>query len=175
MIESPLDRPPFFELFVRGEPQPKGSLTPVVKGTRWVKDRHTGRLIKKPRVQMIPGLNRKRKDGSYSEGREKYESWVRNLTAACTAWLLTHRDPTGEEQPLRATLIFFMPRPPSLPARIKVPFKKPDLDKLARCVYDCLTTAKVIFDDSRVVTHFHDKRFETRETPNGVQIKLWRL
>lgn len=55
------------------------------------------------------------------------------------------------EGPVAVRLRFYMPRPASAPRRVVEPCKKPDLDKLARCVKDGLTRAGVYRDDSQVV------------------------
>lgn len=183
------DPQPFLAIFIPGKPEPKGSLTPVVSGFRMVFDKRTKRMKKVPKVNMIPGLNRKRKDGTMSDGRERYETWARTCKAAFTAWGLTHRRRPSEEEDYYVELYFILPRPPSLPARIKRPLKKPDLDKLARCVYDSMKDGAVIFDDSRVVCHFHDKRFPQlrhgtynatdgaieKYEKTGVHVKIWLL
>ena len=58
------------------------------------------------------------------------------------------------ETPVVLALRFFLPRPKSAPRRVTVPAKKPDLDKLVRCVKDGLTRAGVYVDDAQVIeTH----------------------
>lgn len=53
--------------------------------------------------------------------------------------------------PVTCYLVFHMPRPLSAPRRLVWAFRKPDLDKLIRAVFDGLSDAKVWEDDARVV------------------------
>lgn len=62
------------------------------------------------------------------------------------------------DEPCRVYLGFTMPRPQR--PRWDVPAVKPDLDKLARAVFDALTDACVWRDDSRVVDMKATKRYE---------------
>lgn len=56
----------------------------------------------------------------------------------------------SEYDPVRLNIVFYMPRPKSLPKRILFHTKKPDLDKLVRAVKDALTG--VIWEDDSQVT-----------------------
>lgn len=71
------------------------------------------------------------------------------------------------------TLEFVLPRPKSTPKRMTPPaIKKPDLDKLGRAVFDAMTSAGVIEDDSRIVGLSARKRLaELDETP-GLWLQL---
>ena len=71
------------------------------------------------------------------------------------------------------SLEFVLPRPKSAPKRSTPPaMKKPDLDKLSRAVFDAVTSAGVIEDDSRIVDVRGVKRLaEINETP-GLWLKL---
>lgn len=62
------------------------------------------------------------------------------------------------DEPCRVYLGFTMSRPRR--PRWDVPAVKPDLDKLARAVFDALTDAGVWRDDSRVVDMKVTKRYE---------------
>jgi crossover junction endodeoxyribonuclease RusA len=74
--------------------------------------------------------------------------------------------------PLLVRLGFVMPRPAATPKRRTPPaVKKPDVDKLARAVFDALTSV-VWRDDSQVVDVHATKRLaELDETP-GVHIAV---
>src|SRR5262245_42268183 len=48
------------------------------------------------------------------------------------------------------SVVFYLPRPVSLPRRVVLPVKKPDLDKLLRTVFDSLTGI-VVKDDAQIV------------------------
>lgn len=55
-------------------------------------------------------------------------------------------------------LTFRMPRPKSLPKRVRLMTKRPDIDKLARTVLDGLT-GTIIEDDSLIVSLTASKRY----------------
>jgi crossover junction endodeoxyribonuclease RusA len=76
------------------------------------------------------------------------------------------------EQPLIVELEFRMPRPKSYPKRILFPWRKPDLDKLVRGVFDALTEASVWADDALVVSLFATKRFADEYNPMGVYVRI---
>jgi len=63
------------------------------------------------------------------------------------------------ECPVFVCIDFYLPRPKSTPKRILRPFRKPDVDKLVRSVFDSLTIAGVIDDDARVVNLHAEKHF----------------
>jgi Holliday junction resolvase RusA-like endonuclease len=77
--------------------------------------------------------------------------------------------------PVRVTTTFVMPRRASAPKRSTPPHtRKPDGDKLTRCVWDVLTHV-VWVDDAQVVSWSGSKReAEIGETP-GVLIRVERL
>jgi len=76
------------------------------------------------------------------------------------------------EEPVALAIRFFMPRPKSAPRRIVQPTKKPDLDKLIRCVEDGLTRAGVYRDDAQVVIVIAKKEFAAGHSdpagPHGI-------
>jgi Holliday junction resolvase RusA-like endonuclease len=148
---SPESRAPLLAAFaVEGIPEPKGSLTAIVRGGRAV---------------LVPGLNRKRKDGTRSDGRQRYERWCRSVTAAAVAYQAVNRRVVRDEEALIVELAFFLPKPPSTPRRVTRPNRKPDIDKLTRAVFDCLTKSGSIADDARIVRMIVDKRFAIDRTP----------
>jgi Holliday junction resolvase RusA-like endonuclease len=57
------------------------------------------------------------------------------------------------------SVVFRLPRPASLPKRVRHCVKKPDVDKLARNVLDGLTG--VLFLDDRVVVDLHARKVYT--------------
>lgn len=61
--------------------------------------------------------------------------------------------------PIAIQAAFYLPRVSSLPRTITAPIKKPDLDKLVRCLCDALTGV-VYRDDSQVVEISVSKRFD---------------
>lgn len=67
-----------------------------------------------------------------------------------------------EEGGVRLHLIFFYSRPPSLAKKWTLLNKKPDIDKLARCVLDALTGI-AYEDDSQVIVLHTVKMYGTPE------------
>jgi len=59
--------------------------------------------------------------------------------------------------PVEVFVVFYLPRPKSAPRRVTEPATKPDLDKLARALFDALSAAGVWRDDSQVV-HVHARK-----------------
>lgn len=131
------------DFVVEGRPEPKGSWTPVAMGKR---------------IVLLPARAKNRKDGTRStEARDRYEAWTRSVTAAATAWQLVHRRKVVDDEPLSVQLGFFVPKP--LSSRDEYPIRRPDLDKLTRLALDCLTKARLIADDARIVDLTLSKRF----------------
>lgn len=85
------------------------------------------------------------------------KSWEGLIAAAASQAL------TGSGQlfhgPIRLTVAFYLPRPKSLPRRVQVHTKKPDLDKLARCCLDSLTG--VLWRDDSQVIELHATKTHT--------------
>jgi Holliday junction resolvase RusA-like endonuclease len=71
-------------------------------------------------------------------------------------------------------LVFFMPRPKSLPKKKRLNTKRPDLDKLIRTVLDGLTNY-IIPDDSQVVSVSARKLYAIENQPPGVRIRVVRF
>lgn len=67
--------------------------------------------------------------------------------------------------PVMVRLYFRFPRPKR--PKFEVPAVKPDIDKLERAVYDGLTDAGLIEDDSRIVKSYAEKSYH--EEP-GVRV-----
>jgi Holliday junction resolvase RusA-like endonuclease len=69
----------------------------------------------------------------------------------------------GDAPPLEGALVltlrFYLPRPKTAPKRVVDATKKPDLDKLVRCVKDGLTRAGLYRDDAQVVATVASKHF----------------
>lgn len=144
---------------VDGVAEPKGSMTPVLRGDK---------------ILMLHRVNNQRKDGTRSDGRERYQAWTLAVSSAARVWQLTHRRKIDDTEPLRVEIEFFLPKPASASKRILFPVRKPDSDKLARCVLDALTTGGLIADDARIVDLIVSKRFAT-EKPHAriIVSSLW--
>lgn len=63
--------------------------------------------------------------------------------------------------PVSVTVQFYLPRPKSLARKVEHHLKKPDVDKLARCLLDALTG--VLIPDDRCVVELHAAK--TYSTP----------
>lgn len=68
------------------------------------------------------------------------------------------------------TVLFWLPRPVSLPKRRVWPDRRPDLDKLVRATCDALTTAGVISDDARIVMLHAYKLYGSAWSGASVQV-----
>jgi crossover junction endodeoxyribonuclease RusA len=74
--------------------------------------------------------------------------------------------------PVKAVVDFRLPRPKSAPKNVRLPAKRPDLDKLCRAVLDGITAGGAIADDSQVVVLYALKRFAEDGYPVGARISI---
>ena len=70
--------------------------------------------------------------------------------------------------PVMVAAVFYMPRPKTV--KRLLPSVKPDLDKLFRALGDGMKDGGLLSDDSRIVTQFIHKRYESRLNPVGVRV-----
>lgn len=83
--------------------------------------------------------------------------------------------------PLRAKIVFTLPKPRSAPKRKRsYPDRKPDLSKLLRSTEDALVTAGVIADDARIVEFARLAKVYPYEDPDaldspGAMIHVYRI
>lgn len=144
-----------FEIFINGVPKPKGSWIP-----------------------------RQRKDGSMFliPDCSKMREWENMIIKRSKALIDTV---CNGKSAYRVDMYFLMPRPnnhftsnnPLRPLKASAPeyhTKKPDLDKLVRCVHDALCKAELYKDDCQVVAGEVFKTYATEEGP-GVIIKAYRI
>jgi len=125
-------------VFVAGVPQPQGSARAFVRGRRAIV------------TTANPQLHGWR------------ELVTHGVHAALPAeWRLL-------EGPVTVTLVFALPKPPSVPKRRTVPTTRPDVDKLARAVLDALT-GLVFHDDAQVVLLTAMKTYAA-DVPCGVTV-----
>jgi Holliday junction resolvase RusA-like endonuclease len=129
------------QFFVPGLPAPKGS-------TRAFLNRYTGR------VAVV------------ADNRASQKAWQSSVSSLA---LLRFRRPTVG--PAMLILTFSMPRPKSLPKGQFFHLKKPDLDKLTRCVLDGLTGI-VYRDDSQVTALATRKRYVRAGEMTGCKIEV---
>lgn len=133
------------------------------------------------RVEGIPAPKGSK---SVSRGRmfetsKKLPAWDKALDAALGTGLDMIEGQVG------ARVVFYMPRPKYhynkagivKPEYLDEPYtKKPDLDKLCRAVFDGLTRAGVIKDDSYITTYVARKKFIPDEGHStGVQLSLYEV
>ena len=67
--------------------------------------------------------------------------------------------------PILVDVCFWLPRPKTLPKKVELPTKRPDLDKLVRAVLDGLVEGGAFADDSQVVSLIATKDFATSRPP----------
>lgn len=147
------------EVFVVGDPRPMGSKTAFV----------------------IPGTNRAiMSDGSNSNpGVKRLKAWKASV---CDEALRLAQEGTFDGG-LQVTLTFVLTRPSGhlgkagsvRPSAPRSPCVKPDVDKLARQVLDCLTQGGLIRDDSRVVELVARKVYAEPGKPTGALIVVEEL
>jgi crossover junction endodeoxyribonuclease RusA len=135
---------------VDGVPAPKGS-------TKAMRHRTTGRVI-------------------VTETNPHTRPWAALVRDAAWAVRLTGREldpsitfPRGTAVHLGVT--FLLPRPVSLPKKVRAHTKKPDLDKLVRAVKDALTGV-LWSDDSQVVTMTVAKRYAGPDERPGAKVAV---
>jgi len=124
---------------VRGKPEPKGST----------------------RAFNSPG----RRFPVVTSDNPKAKGWA--ATVALVAQ--QHAPPEPWDGPINIEIHFELQRPKSAPKRVVLPTKKPDLDKLIRCVLDALTNVFWL-DDAQVTDVWARKKFGAP----GATITVWR-
>ena len=118
----------------------------------------------------------KRGDGSLgvavTEGKKgpSLKEWRGAIAAAARVWISMNGHPEPLDEGVTIDVTFYLPRPASAPRRVTKPWKKPDLDKLARAVGDALKGLAYV-EDSRITTAVWRKRFAVGRPP-GVEILL---
>jgi crossover junction endodeoxyribonuclease RusA len=76
------------------------------------------------------------------------------------------------EGPIALFINFYLPRPKTLPRKVTLPAKRPDIDKLARAVLDGLTEGGAWLDDGQVVRLLAQKNYAGQENPPGCEIDI---
>lgn len=96
----------------------------------------------------------------------KNKSWQELVAFGANAALQDCADfpPAPLEGPVHLRVNFYLPRPKSLPKKVTVHLKKPDLDKLVRSVKDALS--RVVWrDDSQVIELMATKSYAVDDVP----------
>lgn len=86
------------------------------------------------------------------------KDWERKIASAANA----HADGTLITGAVHLTVAFFLSRPKSLPKRLRLHTKRPDLDKLIRGATDALTGI-VYKDDSQIVSVLATKNYTAHD------------
>lgn len=85
---------------------------------------------------------------------DRTRAWETSVRLQARRW----RPKKPLDGPLMAELTFYLPKPPSVPRRVTYPATKPDLDNLAKSVFDALE-GELFTNDSRIVDKFLRKRY----------------
>lgn len=114
----------------------------------------------------------------YDDNEKTLKPWREEVKAAATQAAGPEWVPIAG--PLRAVLLFAMPKPISAPKRRRTwPIGKGsgDGDKLTRAVFDAITDAGVWGDDAQVVWHEVRKDYPEHVAQNspGVIVRIWRV
>jgi crossover junction endodeoxyribonuclease RusA len=131
-----------FTFFVPGIPAPKGS-------TKAFLNKWTGRVI------------------VTADNREPQKAWQSTVSAQASEVV-----PSPLAGGVEVKMVFILPRPKSLPKKIKEHLKKPDIDKLARTVLDGLTGI-AFADDSEVVGMEVIKRYRQTDEKTGCWLTVY--
>lgn len=137
-------RGPPLHLRVYGEPVAKGSMQAAVTAD--------GRPYVRP------------------DNADALARWRKQIKSAAELAMIG-RLPYPIHESLRVDLVFIVSRRKSYPARIVLPYTRPDIDKLARCVLDELT-GPIFGDDGVVSTLTCRKRFAMHGAPPGVLVRV---
>lgn len=94
----------------------------------------------------------------------------REAVRAQTQQAMNHLVPA--EGPVTVLIDFYLPRPKSLPRKVTMHVKRPDLDKLGRAVLDGLTDGGAWLDDSQVNRLMLAKYYAGEDNPPGCKIEI---
>lgn len=151
------------EFRVRGLPQPKGSLTPVVMWAAGLGAMVTTKARPPVRVWMKE---------SNLETLSHWRDLVKIGAVEAAGGFLQHPGP------LEVEITFWLQKPKSMTQKFFASVgghivKKPDVDKLARAVLDALTDARLYVDDSQVTDLLVRKRYvSTAHAHPGALIRI---
>lgn len=106
-------------------------------------------------------------NGHITHASSRLKAWRKQIAEAIAA--LGEQPFSGA---VRAWLYFRLPRPKT--AKRPLPTVKPDVDKLARAVFDACEMAGIVRTDAQIVGFYADKRY-AEELPPHVKIYLEEL
>ena len=102
------------------------------------------------------------------ESSAKVKPWRESVHYAALA---ARQGAPPMDGPLRASMVFTMPKPASAPkSRRTYPDRMPDLSKLVRSTEDALTTAGLWADDARVVEYARVAKVFPGEDPEALDV-----
>jgi len=106
-------------------------------------------------------------NGRFVEASKKLPAWRKNVAEAA-ADAMASVDWVTLSGPSELSVVFFLPRPRSVPASKRpLPLVPPDIDKLVRAVGDSCTTAGVWDDDSLVCKVTAHKMYDDVREPGA--------
>ena len=91
----------------------------------------------------------------YLPASKRTGPWEEAVVAAA----LPHRPAEPLDCAVELWVVFYLPRPKSLPKHVTEPARRPDKSKLVRCLEDGITRAGIWTDDARVVFTVSRKAF----------------
>ena len=141
------------EFFVHGVPTPQGSKS------AWVNPK-TGRAV------II--------DGGTTKTQKAHKTWRRTVHEATQTWIAENEPWLSLDEPVKVRLHFLMPPITTQPNRV-MHATKPDVDKLVRAVFDSLTSAGLVRDDSRFCTLEAIKEYAECEADAGCLVSIFAL
>jgi Holliday junction resolvase RusA-like endonuclease len=74
------------------------------------------------------------------------------------------------DAPVAVHIVFTLPRPKAAPRAERVPYKKPDLDKLERAAFDAVVSAGLLSDDCRVAEVVRSAKVWTGYDPDALRV-----
>jgi crossover junction endodeoxyribonuclease RusA len=106
--------------------------------------------------------------GIMGEVSKKVKPWRMDVKAA--AELVRNGSP-AMDGPLRARMVFTLPKPASAPkTRRSWPCTRPDVSKLCRSTEDALTDAGLIKDDARIIGYSRLEKVYPGEDPEALTV-----
>lgn len=153
--------PPALDIWVAGKAQPKGSKTfvPVGKGDN-------------KRMLVIESADMGKRTKAGRTGKNALKDWSAHVASvARLAW----GDRAPLDEAVHVVAEFRLARPSSYRVGDSYLRTKPDADKIMRGVLDPLQAARVIREDSRVVSPWPIKRLCEKGQEPGVRVRVWPL
>lgn len=125
------------------------------------------------RVNGVPapqGSKRHVGDGVLVESSARVKPWREAVRAETQRWLEDRGQAAAaaKGEPILVDIVFYVPRPVSLPKRMLLPTRRPDLDKLLRSTLDGLDEGGAFADDAQIVGITTSKHYAITEPAGAV-------